>query len=467
MKSLSAHTLFVGLLCCLRIGATETKEAVADSQKDAGELSAAEGSLDTSNELEDVPIEFDSNPQTSTTTFGNDPRDPSALMGEIQQRRRQRESLFPATPLQKLHEWSDIGKSKVYDATYVDLGLTFTQLIQGFSDTVPGTDSWGTAADVDFIAKWKVLNRDKPNPGNLYFHLETRWNYGTTGPQTIASKGLGSLINTANTFEEYFPQAALIRNVYWEQGDQDSDWAFRIGKITPDAVFGSSPHLTPVTTFLTFAATGAFAMALPDSGLGLLGAYHFNDNIKLLGAVSDANGNRYDFGDLAAGDLFTALELGIKIMPRTKTSGYSKLNIWHTDGTSDGRPSDGMAGPQGWGFFLLHEQEITDDGKLVAVFKGGHGFNDSSYFRSQAGASILLYDPSFVGRIEHDVVGAGFNWADATSGVRDEYNIEVFYRFPMFPGVDTTLSYQAVIDPARDLGIDFASVFSFRIRTVF
>ena len=47
------------------------------------------------------------------------------------------------------------------------------------------------------------------------------------------------------------------------------------------------------------------------------------------------------------------------------------------------------------------------------------------------------------------------------------YNLEVFYRFPIFPGVDTTLSYQSVFDPALNTEFDHAHVFSLRLRTVF
>ncbi len=52
-------------------------------------------------------------------------------------------------------------------------------------------------------------------------------------------------------------------------------------------------------------------------------------------------------------------------------------------------------------------------------------------------------------------------------GSRDEWNVEAFYRFPLFPGVDTTLSYQSVINPALAPDIDHASVFSLRVRSVF
>jgi carbohydrate-selective porin OprB len=65
-------------------------------------------------------------------------------------------------------------------------------------------------------------------------------------------------------------------------------------------------------------------------------------------------------------------------------------------------------------------------------------------------------------------VGIAFNWAELPpSETRSEYNVEAFYRFPLFPSVDTTLSYQSVIRPALDRDNNHASVFSLRIRTTF
>ena len=50
---------------------------------------------------------------------------------------------------------------------------------------------------------------------------------------------------------------------------------------------------------------------------------------------------------------------------------------------------------------------------------------------------------------------------------RSEHNLEVFYRFPLFPLVDVTLSYQSLFHPAFDPDNDHASAFGIRIRTTF
>jgi carbohydrate-selective porin OprB len=48
-----------------------------------------------------------------------------------------------------------------------------------------------------------------------------------------------------------------------------------------------------------------------------------------------------------------------------------------------------------------------------------------------------------------DRLGLGASWVDpAVSEGRDEYNLEVYYRFPLFPNLDVTLDAQYMIDPA-------------------
>jgi hypothetical protein len=346
------------------------------------------------------------------------------------------------------------------------VGMAFNHLFQWYSESLPGTDTWGTVSDVDILGSWEMVDRGKPTRGQLVFGFEGRWDWGTTGPTDLSVPSLGSLNFPANAYAAYNPTFLPLRNLYWEQGSQEAGWAYRIGKITPDQILSTSAHLSPTTTFLSIIGTGSFSNALPDSGLGVAGVWYINDNVKLLGVVSDANANRQTFGDIGYGDFYTGIDLAFKVAPKTPKAGFCKLTLWHSDGTNDGVAINGSTGQEGWGVVYKHEQELTADGRAIAILKYGISFNDSALYTQQAGASFLLYEP-FGPHLEHDLFGAAFNWGDATDGVRSEYNLEVFYRFPIFPLVDTTLSYQLVIDPALDLGIDQASVFSLRFRTTF
>ncbi len=403
----------------------------------------------------------------SQSSFSSDPEDPGQMLNNIQERRAQREALFQVSPLKPLHDASDQMSDSVYQATHIKLGLTLNHLFQKAADVLPGKDDWGTTTDADLVASWELINRGKANMGQLYFHLEGRWNYGTTGPQTIGFNSLASAGGTANAFSEYNP-TFLVRNLYWQQGSPQSKWAFRIGKITPDSILATSQHITPVTTFLPNAGTGLFVSGYSDSGLGVVGVWHYNERVKILGQVADSNGDRYNLGDISEGDFYKAIELGLKIAPKTKKAGFSKVTVWHTDGTKDGQPINANTGLDGWGVTVKLEHEMTDDGQTIGVLRWGKSFDGAAIYDNQAGAHLLFYEPFGTAGVKNDLIGIAGNWVDsAFANTRDEYNVEVFYRFPLFPGLDTRLSYQYVIDPAFTRDIDNASVFSLGFRTVF
>lgn len=221
----------------------------------------------------------------SGSTFGSNPEDPSVLLSrEIPQRRVERESVLPDSPLKSLHDATDRAKKELYDATYIDLGLTINHLFQWLSDALPGKDDWGTTTDADFVGSWALVNRGEPTQGKAYFLVQGRWDYGTTGPQTLGFDSLGSAGGTANTFSAYVP-AFILRNLYWEQGSPKAGWAVRTGKFSTDAMVGTSRWISPNATFLPNAGTGFFSNGLPDSGLGLAGAVFFNERFKVTGIV--------------------------------------------------------------------------------------------------------------------------------------------------------------------------------------
>ena len=217
---------------------------------------------------------------------------------------------------------------------------------------------------------------------------------------------------------------------------------------------------------MPIAGTGLFTAGFADSGLGIVGARYLGDRVYIAGGIIDANADRYNWGDLGAGDFYKAVELGVKIAPLTEKAGFSKVLLWHTDARKDGQPINAMTGESGWGFSILAEQELTHDGRLVLLGRYGRSFDKAATYDQQAGVHLLYYDP--FDRMGDDVVGTAFNWIDsAFECTRDEYNWETFYRFPLLPDVDTTLSYQAVFDPAFETSSDFSSVFSLRLTTSF
>lgn len=399
--------------------------------------------------------------------LSSDPNDPGNILREVDQAEAEREALFPKSPLGGLRNRTDRAKQTIYEATGFNMGLVIQQLGQGITEVLPGNDDIGTAADLDFVVQRALINRGQPNVGGVYYQLQGRWDYGTTGPQDLGFVSLASAGGTANSWSRYQP-TFLTRNFYWQQGSPEAVWAYRIGKITPAATLLTSQYISPVTTFLPNVGTGVFAAGYPDSGLGFVGGVFPSDRVLVVGLISDANANRLNFGDIGAGDTYKAVQLGVKILPVTPKAGYSKFLLWQNDGTKNGQPINAMTGQEGWGFAMKLEQELTRDGRAVGIFRYGRSYHDSAIYKQQAGLSIVLNEPDDPIRIKNDMLGVAFNWVESVvAGSRDEYNFEAFYRFALFPAVDTTLSYQSVFDPAFTTEIDQASVFSLRLRTTY
>jgi hypothetical protein len=274
---------------------------------------------------------------------------------------------------------------------------------------------------------------------------------------------------TSNPFTTYTP-TFLVRNLFWRQGSREAGWMYRLGRVTPDQFLQTSAHITPLTTYLPIAGTGAFAMGLPDSGLGMFGGFFINDRVNIAGVVTDANADRTNFGELDEGDLFTAVELQAKILPFTEKAGYSKFTIWHNDGTDDGSAINGSTGAEGWGVFFKLEQELTRDGRLIGIGRWGRCYNDSALYEQLAAGHLVFYDPFCRGSFQNiglnaDLAGVAYNWVQPSQFDRDESNLELFYRFPLLPQMDATVSYQGVFNPALDPTRDYGTAVSLRLRS--
>ena len=444
-----------GLILVPTVGAQETS-AVGEQEKQASAAAEAQPEEAQPEEAQDV--------SRAPMSAGQD--DPAALLLEVQQRRTEWNSVFPASPFRSAHEASNKRKQRLYEKTHLKLGGSFSHLFQWISESPLGDDDWATNSNVDAFGTWEAVKRGQPDQGQLFVHFQGRWDYGTPGPEVLATFNLGSLNGTANTYSAYIP-TFIMRNLYWQQGSEQAGWVYRLGKITPDATLASSAHFNAATAFMPTVAF-PFSIAFTDSGLGAAATWFVNDRFKILGLVSDANADRFNMGDITEGDFFSAIEFAAKIAPRTEKAGYSKLTIWHTDETKDGQAVNGHLGPEGWGFFIKHEQELTDDGRAIGILRYGKSYNGTAFYEKQFLAHFLLYDPANIGRLKNDLLGVGVSWAQANvDEARAETNVEVFYRFPIFPQVDMTLSYQALVNLALDPDNDFASAFGLRLRTVF
>lgn len=426
---------------------------------------------DSDSQGTDGQVAFQLDQQPDLTT---DFRDPVVALQRIRQRReinqrRQRgDALFLRSPLTPLRDWTQSLEKDFYEWSNIKFGISGNDLMQGITNKLPGTNGYGMSSFYIFTGTWDGWHKGELCQGEITTSIEGRWNYGPPDPLTLGAAGLGTTLFTANPFTTYTP-AFLVRNLFWRQGSREAGWRYRIGRVTPDQFLATSRHVAPLDTFLPI-GTGSFVIALPDSGLGWIGGIYVNDWFNIAAVVHDANANRFNFGRLQEGDLFKALEFQVKLLPLTDNGGYSKVTLWHTDGTATGLPLNGSTGPEGWGVYIKAEQELTQDGRVVAVGRWGRSEKGSALYEKLAGTQLVCYDPLNSGRydrmgFEADVVGIGFDWGRQTGAMRDESNINTFYRFPLFPDLDATFHYQAIFNPGMNPLSDFGSAISLRLRS--
>jgi len=401
---------------------------------------------------------------SSFTDYRNDPEN---ILAEREQRNREKKGLIEADPLGGFREWFNKLSDDIYDRSDLRLGMAVHHVFQWVGPAISDTENWATATDFDVIGDWKLFNKGQSNEAKMFFNLEGRWDYRTIGPQTLGFVSAGTSGGTANSFVGYYP-LFLMRQIYLQQGSTESKWGYRAGKVTVDGLLTSSRHINPNSTFLPNAGTGMFVNAPADSGLGIIGRHTFNESWSGLALVSDANANRQNFGDITEGDFYTAAELHWKRPKGAARDAGAKLTVWHTDGTADGLPANGGTGNSGYGYSVLFETDLAENGRPAIVARYGRSYNGAAIYDAQAGLHFLLYQPAGPLRFGTDVFGAALNWVDsATPGAREEYNLELFYRFPVIPKLDMTVSYQYIKNPAVTREFDQTNAFSIRLTSTF
>lgn len=406
------------------------------------------------------------------SSFSDDPNDGPNRLAQAEARRVQKTGLFEVQPLGGFRDLFSGWNDSAYAATGLRFTLGIHHASQFGSPTVTDgngdrTDESASGIDIDFNTDWALFNRGAPNEFKIFANVEGRFDYGTVGAQNLGFANIGAAGGSANTFSAYDPNF-ILRQGYFTQGGPEAGWSYRIGKLTVDGALGSSRHINPNATFLSNVATGYFAVGAPDSGLGIAGTYTFNESWSVMGVVSDANADRYNWGDLDAGDLWRAVELRWNTPDSAPIAADAKVAYWYTDATKDGVARNFNTGKAGGGMVAILETELADDGRPVILARYARSFDGAALADEQAGLSFLLYQPIGALDFDSDVLGAAVNWQDpAADGARDETQYEVFYRFPVFPQVDATVTYQHIENPAYASEFDSADTWAIRLTTTF
>lgn len=432
-----------------------------------GQVAVAQTESNSESQIDgNGPSQSDSNSGTSSLAAPADPVKRVNAHIEL----RERDYLLNSAGLKAFYEWFDAGRGKLYKSTGLKLGGFHSTLFQGANKSFPDQDREAIATISALYGTWDVLEKGDPSAGQISFGVEARWGYGDIlTPSELGSIGIGSATGTTDPYGATTP-TFVLRELFWRWGPAAERFNYRIGRITPDRLFTSSENLDPVRMFFPVGSQGSPSVGFPDSGLGFAVGLYPTDRFRLGVVVADANGDRYNWGDIGEGNFFKAIEFQTKLFPITEKAPFSSVALWHTDGTDDPENAkDSSTGEDGWGFFVKLEQELSTSGKNIGMIRYGHSYDGAAAYKEQASIRYIRLDPPDPFNVKDDRFGIAASWVDpiVNPDDRTEWGFDTFYRFNLLERIEATLGYQVIFQPTFNSDNDSVQIFSFRISQFF
>jgi len=385
--------------------------------------------------------------------FGNTPGD---IGSQLRESEIAVDAIFPVGPLTPMHKLWDRGNNHSREATGLDFGLNYTTLYQRAAE---GANLRDAASDnIEFFGEWNLLGRDGGVPGFIAFSSEIRNRYSRITPAQLGDN-VGSAFGTAVSFNS---QDYALTQLYWEYGSIESGARYRVGRMDPALIYDGGRYVSSNYAFLSPAFSDTLPMALPDAGIGLVGAVYPTSNTYLVVGVHDANGVRTQGGFdtfFDVGEYFTAVEFGAYPTDGDEDRGLWHVTLWHTDArTLAGKPSD-------HGVALTIEQELGDRGNIVPFLRYSYADRGTNPIRQNVSVGVGIED---VLTQNEDLIGVAFSWGTPSDrSLRDEYVFEMFYRILITPHTHVTPDLQVIIDPANAPDRDSVAVLGLRVRTLY
>jgi len=386
-----------------------------------------------------------------------------------------RKSVLPFAPLQPANDAWKVFDDALIEKINLNLGISLTTAYTKMSESLPDTEDNGFGYDVGFFGEWSLLKVGSKWEGFLSFLVQGRDSLFTEDSPGDLFLNAGSLAGPVDSFDN--DQGFVVREMWWQQGSKDAHLIYRVGKIAPDTIVGTISQFDSANLdFMALGQVVKLSARFADAGLGAAVGFYPQGNSRLRPHIhlyaSDQNGDRSTFGDIDEGEFFTGVEAGFRPFPQTDKAPFWRFSVWH----ADEQDKEGIA--EGYGVLAKIEQELSSDGSVIGVLNYGHSW-EGAPAKNQVTARLVIFEP-FPRKVDlaGDRLGFAASWIDpAVPGARDEYNLEAYYRFPLFPNLDVTLDFQYMIDPAFIPIVESVApdtdtfddifVFSVRFRTVF
>jgi len=348
-------------------------------------------------------------------------------------------------------------KDRLKESSGFGFGIDYTATYFGASASL-GEDRAGSGI-LRLFGSWELVGRESGNTGAFVYKIEHRHAYTDVTP-----KFFGFDLGYAGMFAAPFNDDEFrVTNLYWRQALGGGNFVFLGGFLDATDnvdIFGLG---SPWLHFMNLAfSTGAASIALPNDGLlGLAGAAWLSDHVYAIASIGD---NASDPTDPFSGfdrffnvnEYFTSAEVGWTTAQDRAYFDNIHVTFWHSDEKTE------VGDPSGWG--LNASATWLFDSKWMPFLRGGYAEDGGSLLQKSISTGVgYQWVPG------RDVLGLGFNWGEPNEttwgeGLRDQYTIELFWRWQLGSQLAVTPDLQLLINPANNQDENSILVFGVRGR---
>lgn len=344
-------------------------------------------------------------------------------------------------------------KRKINDRLGLRFGFTYQAVFlaatAGITDSSQTTSAGGV---LSIPISWTLFGRDTGWSGTFTIMPESRHVYGfDVSPQNLGFE-TGTTLPTAVKFSSMSFRALVM---HWGQELFDGQVGVVLGKVAPDDYFNSYRWIHPFMNFWGYANSINSTINWPNPGFGIGAGVKITDQWYVKGMLTDAGGMRFDdpgffnFGNnFFDGRFFTSAEVGWVTSWSERFSNRIALTVAHSDAYEQSPDSN-------WGVALATNWTLD---RWVPFLLAGVGNGKGENVVSK---STLTLGTGYTFRT-HDVLGSSFNYTHPPGGLRDQYTVEVFYRYYLSEKLAMTPDIQLVFDPS--LNPDKSAIVYFGIR---
>ena len=348
------------------------------------------------------------------------------------------------------YEW----KASLFDRYGFQFTLAYSALAHKATETRVGREDKAVGGVLDFGGSWSIPNRDSEWQGILRFRIADQHKIGTS----VAPSGFGDEIGSAWGTSLAFDDVSLnVVEGWWEQR-LGGALAIRFGKMDASGLVDAPSLGNPFEHFMGHPFNLNSAIPFPAEGIAAVGNWALTEDVWLLAAIIDSNGNGKDWdfeSFFSVREHLKTFELGW-----TPDLSYGRGEYHITYWKSDQRVQAQV--PQGEGFTLYLEQRF---GNVMPFLRYGHSSGGAAALKNMLAAGVGFYQA--LGH-NSDGFGFGISWGEPFGAqARNQSGVESYFRVQLTNEIAITPNIQYIKNPANNPDANSTFVFSVRIRAAF